>query len=232
MTFPQTQSLADRNPPDRVRADGLRRLVPEHRHRSPGQRRLPRLARSSPRQMMPVRAGDVISCSKPPKAQSFYISTQERVLDYWTRNVMTASRAALARASFGTSGATSSPTCTWSRAATRPLLKLADSRDFEAHLRRRQRRPRHHNVENLRRPSSRHAPIPVGSSEGRAGRAESICHRQSVRPRLDADHRHRICARPFAGRRGAGAVIQHLGQTDAAINPGNSGGPLLNSAGA
>ena len=63
------------------------------------------------------------------------------------------------------------------------------------------------------------------------GGAEGAGHRQSVRLRGHAHHRHRQLARPHHCRPKRTGDLEGMIQTDAAINPGNSGGPLLDSHG-
>jgi hypothetical protein len=162
------------------------------------------------------------------RASVVYITTAQLVRDVWTRNVFSC-RAALARASSGTTPATSSPTSTSSRARPKPPSNWPTAAIT---------RPRWWGrAPRTTSPCSRSAS--VSSAAGRAGRhqcrpqggSEGVCYRQPLRPGLDAHHWYRLRARPLVAGRSGRPAIDHLIQTDAAINPGNSGGPLLDSAG-
>ena len=85
--------------------------------------------------------------------------------------------------------------------ASAAVVTLADGRSFDARLVGRD--PSHDlAVLAIDGGPSRRA-LPLGESEGARGRQPGAGDRQPVRARLDADHRHRLGARPRPGR-GAG----------------------------
>ena len=111
--------------------------------------------------------------------------------------------------------------------ATAAQVRLADGRVLPARL---VGVAPAHDLAVLRDPGRARGSRPCRWETARpAGGADGAGHRQSLRPRLDADHGHRVGAGP--GDPGRGRGHHGLIQTDAAINPGNSGGPLLDSAG-
>lgn len=162
------------------------------------------------------------------KASVVYISTRERVVDFWTRNVMTVPR--------GTGSG-----FIWDRdghvvtnrhviaGASEANVKLADGRDYTAVL---VGASATHDlaVLRIRIPIDPPAPVPIGSSRDlRVGQKVFAIGNPFG---LDWTLTTGIVSaldRSLSGDEGG--VIQHLIQTDAAINPGNSGGPLLDSAG-
>jgi S1-C subfamily serine protease len=158
-----------------------------------------------------------------------YISTAQRVLDVWTRNVFTVPR--------GTGSG-----FIWDEAghvvtnfhviegASQATVKLADGRDYPAAL---VGASPAHDIAVLRIGVGfkRPPPVPIGTSHDlKVGQKVFAIGNPFG---LDWTLTTGIVSaldRSLPNERG-GPPIEHLIQTDAAINPGNSGGPLLDSAG-
>jgi S1-C subfamily serine protease len=162
------------------------------------------------------------------KGSVVYISTTDRVVDFWTRNVMSVPRGTGSGFVWDEQGHIVTNVHVIAGAAE-ATVKLADGRDYPATL--------------------------VGASEGHDIAVLSI--RAAGKPlkpvAIGASHDLRVGQKVFAiGNpfgldwslttgivsaldrsldNESGGVNRHLIQTDAAINPGNSGGPLLDSAG-
>ncbi len=162
------------------------------------------------------------------KGSVVYISTQERVVDYWTRNVMTVPRGTGSGFVWDDRGHVVTNLHVIS-GGSEAVVKLADGRDFSAKF---VGGSAAHDLAVLRIdiPESAPPPIPVGSSDDvQVGQKVFAIGNPFG---LDWTLTTGIISaldRSLTGDRGE--VIQHLIQTDAAINPGNSGGPLLDSAG-
>lgn len=157
-----------------------------------------------------------------------FITTVERRVDFWTRNVFEVP-----------SGSGSG--FVWDqlghvvtnyhvvKGAQKALVNLNDDRAYEAAL---VGFSTEHDLAVLRIsvPLDPPAPIPVGSSEDlRVG--QSVL---AIGNPFGLDHTLTtgvISALDRAIPSEGGGQIDHLIQTDAAINPGNSGGPLIDSAG-
>lgn len=157
-----------------------------------------------------------------------FISTRERVQDFWTRNVFSVPRGSGSGFIWDEAGhvVTNHHVIDGASEAT---VKLADGSSYRARLV--GTSPRH-DIAVLRIDTGfrKPEPVPVGSSHDlRVGQKVFAIGNPFG---LDWTLTRGIVSaldRSLAGERGAS--INHLIQTDAAINPGNSGGPLLDSAG-
>lgn len=162
------------------------------------------------------------------KASVVYISTHDRVVDFWTRNVMSVPRGTGSGFIWDESGHV---VTNWHvvAGAAEANVRLADGRDYQAALV--GASPAHDiAVLRIRVPVDPPSPIPIGTSHDlRVGQKVFAIGNPFG---LDWSLTIGIVSaldRSLSGD--DGGVIQHLIQTDAAINPGNSGGPLLDSAG-
>lgn len=170
----------------------------------------------------------VIGLFESAKGSVVFISTQERVLDYWTRNVMTVPRGTGSGFIWDEQGhvVTNLHVIQGGSSAT---VKLADGRDFEATF---VGGSETHDIAVLKIVAAKDAPapIPVGSSaDVQVGQSVfAIGNPFGLDWTLTTGI---VSALDRSLSEDDGRVIQHLIQTDAAINPGNSGGPLLDSAG-
>ncbi len=157
-----------------------------------------------------------------------FITTQQQVMDFWTRDVLSVPR--------GTGSG-----FVWDEAghvitnfhvvqgASEALVRLADGRDYQANLV--GVSPAHDlAVLKIEVEGVMPRPVPVGTSHDlRVGQTVFAIGNPFG---LDWTLTRGIVSaldRSLPGDNGAS--IEHLIQTDAAINPGNSGGPLLDSAG-
>jgi S1-C subfamily serine protease len=162
------------------------------------------------------------------KASVVFISTSERVVDFWTRNVMTVPRGTGSGFIWDESGHVVTNLHVIA-GASEANVRLADGRDYTAGL---VGASAAHDIAvlRIRIPIDPPAPVPVGSSNDlRVGQKVFAIGNPFG---LDWTLTTGIVSaldRSLTGE--AGRVIEHLIQTDAAINPGNSGGPLLDSAG-
>jgi S1-C subfamily serine protease len=162
------------------------------------------------------------------KASVVYISTLERIVDFWTRNVATVPRGTGSGFIWDEQGHVVTNLHVISGAAE-ANVKLADGRDYPASLV--GASPTHDiAVLRIRVPGQRPAPIPIGSSgDLHVGqKVFAIGNPFGLDWTLTTGI---VSALDRSLTAEDGGVIQHLIQTDAAINPGNSGGPLLDSAG-
>ncbi len=162
------------------------------------------------------------------KASVVFISTSERVMDFWTRNVMRVPRGTGSGFIWDDNGHVVTNWHVVSGAAE-ANVRLADGRDYAASLV--GASPAHDlAVLRIRVPADPPAPVPIGTSHDlRVGQKVFAIGNPFG---LDWSLTTGIVSaldRSLSGD--DGGVIQHLIQTDAAINPGNSGGPLLDSAG-
>ena len=162
------------------------------------------------------------------KGSVVYISTSERVMDFWTRDVMSVPRGTGSGFVWDEQGhiVTNVHVIAGAAAAT---VKLADGRDYPASL---VGASPAHDIAVLKIVPSGKAVVPVAigtSDDLRVGQKVFAIGNpfgldwtlttgivSALDRSLDSEN---------------GSVIRHLIQTDAAINPGNSGGPLLDSAG-
>ncbi len=162
------------------------------------------------------------------KGSVVFISTSNRVVDVWTRNVLSVPRGTGSGFVWDGQGhiVTNMHVIAGAAEAT---VKLADGRDYPASL---VGASPAHDIAVLKiAPSGKPlAPVAIGTSDDlRVGQKVFAIGNpfgldwtlttgivSALDRSLDSD---------------GGRVIRHLIQTDAAINPGNSGGPLLDSAG-
>jgi S1-C subfamily serine protease len=169
-----------------------------------------------------------IALFESAKASVVYISTLERVMDVWTRNVMRVPRGTGSGFIWDDRGHVVTNLHVIEGAAE-ANVRLSDGRDYPASL---IGTSRAHDIAvlRIRIPSNPPAPIPIGSSgDLQVGQKVFAIGNPFG---LDWSLTTGIVSaldRSLTGDNGV--VIQHLVQTDAAINPGNSGGPLLDSAG-
>jgi len=162
------------------------------------------------------------------KASVVYISTRERVVDFWTRNVTSVPRGTGSGFIWDDQGHVV-PNYHVIAGAAEVRVRLADGRDYDATL---VGASEQHDIAVLRIqvPANTPKPIAIGTSHDlRVGQKVYAIGNPFG---LDWSLTTGIVSaldRSLTGE--DGAVIQHLIQTDAAINPGNSGGALLDSAG-
>lgn len=170
----------------------------------------------------------VIGLFEAAKGSVVYISTQERVLDYWTRNVMTVPRGTGSGFIWDEQGHVVTNLHVV-QGGSEAIVKLADGRDFAATF---VGGSAAHDIAVLKiqAPDKAPAPIPVGTSNDvQVGQKVFAIGNPFG---LDWTLTTGIVSALDRSLDGEdGRVIQHLIQTDAAINPGNSGGPLLDSSG-
>jgi S1-C subfamily serine protease len=162
------------------------------------------------------------------KASVVFISTRERVVDFWTRNVMSVPRGTGSGFVWDIDGHIVTNLHVIAGAAE-ANVKLADGRDYKASL---VGASQTHDIAVLKIgvPKDKPAPLPIGTSADlRVGQKVFAIGNPFG---LDWTLTTGIVSALDRSLNGDdGGVIQHLIQTDAAINPGNSGGPLLDSAG-
>lgn len=169
-----------------------------------------------------------IAIFEASKASVVYISTRERVLDFWTRNVLSVPRGTGSGFIWDEEGHVVTNRHVIAGAAE-ANIRLADGRDYAAAL---VGTSAAHDIAvlSVRIPAHPPAPIPIGTSHDlQVGQKVYAIGNPFG---LDWTLTTGIVSaldRSLTGE--DGVVNQHLIQTDAAINPGNSGGPLLDSAG-
>lgn len=188
---------------------------------------------AAPRPVVPRRAllaeeQAVIGLFEAAKGSVVFISTQERVLDYWTRNVMTVPRGTGSGFIWDEQGHVVTNLHVV-EGSSQAVVKLADGRDFEAAF---VGGSAAHDIAVLKIQAPDHAPapIPIGTSgDVQVGQKVFAIGNPFG---LDWTLTTGIVSALDRSLYGEDdRVIQHLIQTDAAINPGNSGGPLLDSSG-
>ncbi len=169
-----------------------------------------------------------ITIFETSKSSVVYISTTEKVLDYWTRNVMSVPRGTGSGFVWDELGHVVTNLHVVSGAAS-ANVRLADGRDYPATL---VGASAAHDIAVLKInvPNNQPAPIPVGTSHDLQVGQKVFAIGNPFG--LDWTLTTGIVSALDRSLTGDdGVVIQHLVQTDAAINPGNSGGPLLDSSG-
>jgi S1-C subfamily serine protease len=191
------------------------------------------LAQAAPRPVVPRGALTAeekanIALFETSKGSVVYISTLERVVDVWTRNVMKVPRGTGSGFIWDAAGHVVTNLHVIEGAAE-ANVRLSDGRDYPASL---IGTSATHDIAvlRIRIPSNRPAPIPIGTSHDLQVGQKVFAIGNPFG--LDWSLTTGIVSaldRSLTGD--TGTVIQHLVQTDAAINPGNSGGPLLDSAG-
>lgn len=162
------------------------------------------------------------------KSSVVYISTRERVVDYWTRDVLTVPRGTGSGFIWDKEGHVVTNLHVISGAAA-ANVRLADGRDYGATL---VGASSVHDIAvlRIRIPANAPAPIPIGTSHDLLVGQKVFAIGNPFG--LDWTLTTGIVSALDRSLTGDdGGLIQHLIQTDAAINPGNSGGPLLDSAG-
>ena len=162
------------------------------------------------------------------KSSVVYISTLERVVDVWTRNVMTVPQGTGSGFIWDNAGHVVTNLHVVEGAAE-AVVRLADGRDYKATL---IGTSTVHDIAvlRIRIPSKPPAPVPIGTSRDLlvGQRVFAIGNPFGLDWTLTTGIVSAL-DRSLTGEEGG--VTRHLIQTDAAINPGNSGGPLLDSAG-
>jgi S1-C subfamily serine protease len=162
------------------------------------------------------------------KGSVVFISTSNRVVDFWTRNVMSVPRGTGSGFVWDEQGhlVTNMHVIAGAAEAT---VKLADGRDYPASLV--GVSPAHDiavlKIAPVGKPL---VPVAIGTSDDlRVGqKVFAIGNPFGLDWTLTTGI---VSALDRSLDNDDGGVIRHLIQTDAAINPGNSGGPLLDSAG-
>jgi S1-C subfamily serine protease len=162
------------------------------------------------------------------KRSVVYISTAQRVVDPWTRNVRSIPNGTGSGFVWDDAGTiiTNYHVINGASAAT---IRLNDGRDYPAALI--GASPSHDlAVLRIKVPSNPPPPLPIGTSHDlRVGqKVYAIGNPFGLDWTLTTGI---VSALDRALDNDEGHTIEHLIQTDAAINPGNSGGPLLDSAG-
>jgi S1-C subfamily serine protease len=162
------------------------------------------------------------------KASVVFISTRDRVVDFWTRNVLSVPRGTGSGFIWDEHGHVVTNWHVISGAAE-AIVRLADGRDYSAKL---VGASAAHDIAVLRInvPENLPTPIAIGTSHDlRVGqKVFAIGNPFGLDWTLTTGV---VSALDRSLTQDDGRIIQHLIQTDAAINPGNSGGPLLDSAG-
>src|SRR5688572_4154786 len=161
------------------------------------------------------------------KGSVVFISTSKRVVDYWTRNVMSVPRGTGSGFAWDEQGhiVTNLHVIAGAAEAT---VKLADGSDYPASL---VGVSQAHDIAVLKvTPRTSLVPVAIGTSDDlRVGqKVFAIGNPFGLDWTLTTGI---VSALDRSLDNDQGSVIRHLIQTDAAINPGNSGGPLLDSAG-
>ncbi len=162
------------------------------------------------------------------KGSVVYISTQQRVMDPWTRNVFNVPRGTGSGLIWDDLGHVVTNFHVIA-GASGARVRLNDGRDYTASLV--GVSPEHDlAVLRIRVPLDRPPPLPLGTSHDlQVGqKVYAIGNPFGLDWTLTTGVVSAL-DRSISGN--GGRSIDHLIQTDAAINPGNSGGPLLDSAG-
>jgi S1-C subfamily serine protease len=162
------------------------------------------------------------------KGSVVYISTSERVVDFWTRNVTSVPRGTGSGFVWDEQGHIVTNVHVIAGAAE-ATVKLADGRDYPATL---VGASETHDIAvlGIRAAGKPLKPVAIGTSHDlRVGqKVFAIGNPFGLDWSLTTGI---VSALDRSLDNESGGVNRHLIQTDAAINPGNSGGPLLDSAG-
>ena len=163
------------------------------------------------------------------KRSVVFISTSERVRDFWTRNVRSIPRGTGSGFVWDDQGHVVTNYHVIA-GASEARIRLNDGRDYPATL------VGASAVSRPRGAAHQRAVEPSAAAAGRHQRATcasgSACTRSAIRSASTGRLTTGIVSALDRSLDGEdGQTIEHLIQTDAAINPGNSGGPLLDSAG-
>jgi S1-C subfamily serine protease len=156
-----------------------------------------------------------------------YISTSERVMDFWSRNIFTIPRGTGSGFIWDDKGHVVTNYHVI-EGASEARIRLSDGKEYKAGL---VGASPMHDLAVLKIGSSfKGHSLPVGTSHNlRVGQKVFAIGNPFG---LDWTLTTGIVSALDRSLKGeSGSVIEHLIQTDAAINPGNSGGPLLDSAG-
>ncbi len=170
----------------------------------------------------------MIELFKRSRDSVVFISTSQRVRDFWTRNVLSVPRGTGSGFIWDDQGHVITNFHVISGAAE-ATVRLADGRDYKATL---IGASPAHDIAVLRIgvDFQRPPPVPLGTS----GNLEVGQKVFAIGNPFGLDWTLTtgiVSALDRSLPSDAGVTIEHLIQTDAAINPGNSGGPLLDSAG-
>jgi S1-C subfamily serine protease len=182
----------------------------------------------TPRGPLTAEEKNNISVFENSKASVVYISTSERVLDYWTSNIMTVPHGTGSGFIWDSGGHVVTNLHVIADAAE-ATIRLSDGKDYPARL---VGISAAHDIAVLaiRIPTNNAAPIPIGTSHDLVVGQKVYAIGNPFG--LDWTLTVGIVSALDRSLTGDNGVLnQHLVQTDAAINPGNSGGPLLDSAG-
>jgi S1-C subfamily serine protease len=162
------------------------------------------------------------------KGSVVFITTSSRVMDFWTRDVMSVPRGTGSGFVWDEQGHIVTNLHVIAKAAE-ASVKLADGRDYPASL---VGVSEAHDIAVLKiSPEGKPlAPVAIGTSDDlRVGqKVFAIGNPFGLDWTLTTGI---VSALDRSLENESGGVNRHLIQTDAAINPGNSGGPLLDSAG-
>ena len=162
------------------------------------------------------------------KGSVVYISTTDRVVDFWTRNVTSVPRGTGSGFVWDDQGHIVTNVHVIAGAAE-ATIKLADGRDYPATL---VGASEAHDIAvlSIRAAGKPLKPVAIGTSHDlRVGqKVFAIGNPFGLDWSLTTGI---VSALDRSLDNESGGVNRHLIQTDAAINPGNSGGPLLDSAG-
>ena len=182
----------------------------------------------TPRGPLTAEERNNISVFENSKASVVYISTSERVLDYWTRNIMTVPHGTGSGFIWDSGGHVVTNLHVIADAAD-ATIRLSDGKDYPATL---VGVSSAHDIAvlKIRIPTNNAAAIPIGTSHDLVvgQKVYAIGNPFGLDWTLTVGIVSAL-DRSLTGENGV--LNQHLVQTDAAINPGNSGGPLLDSAG-
>jgi S1-C subfamily serine protease len=155
-----------------------------------------------------------------------YISTVERVIDFWSRNIFTLPRGTGSGFVWDDRGHVVTNYHVIA-GASEARIRLSDGKEYSASL---VGASPMHDLAVLKIGSGfKRLPLPIGTSNNlKVGQKVYAIGNPFG---LDWTLTTGIVSALDRSLKGETGVIEHLIQTDAAINPGNSGGPLLDSAG-